>query len=199
MKGEVLSWTHSSSPQRGREARVNPQSELTQWPQANGPGETAPQLAQHLGEGQAGWVGGTGSGLPSRDRSGEGRPGRHVAQGHQPGGEPLMPRPLPTPPGAPALELLWAGVGGTPWGAGPWEAREASLFANLSAGGWGAAKDACLPAGASGDWGGGLSPQGVLSAAVTLPARLAPLPFCLLPDLAGFWGQQITFPCPGGN
>lgn len=124
MKGEELSWTHSSSPQRGRKARVNPQSELTQWPQASGPGETAPQLAQRLGEGGgAGWVGGTGSGLPSRDSSGEGRPGRHVAQG------------------APALELLWAGVGGTPWGAGPWEAGEDPLFVSLSAG-EGAAKDA---------------------------------------------------------
>lgn len=54
MKGEALSWTHSSSPQRGREARVNPQSQWKQWPQANGPGETAPQLAQRLGGGRPG-------------------------------------------------------------------------------------------------------------------------------------------------
>lgn len=79
-----------------------------------------------------------------------------------------MPRPLPTPPGSAALELLWAGVGGTPQGVGPWQMRKAPLFASLSAGGLGAAKDARLPARASGAWGGGLSPQGVLSVAVTL-------------------------------
>lgn len=107
-----------------------------------------------------------------------------------------MPRPLPTPPGS-ALELLWAGVGGTPRGVGPWEAREAPLFASPSAGGMEAAKEARLPAGASGAQGGGRSPQGVLATAVTRPAGTSAF---FSPSKPGWiLGTTNNFSVSGGN